>query len=146
MATTREIFAQHPPPQTAAVNDYTNRAVVTPQAAFQYRATLKIADSYKDLGKHSRKAISSIRMQDFHQLSSEFLIDLALFDCKTVTCTAAYSRFPAGVIQVARQEKSALSTLKKMKKEKKEEREKAAELLRQNPAWIVSVFEVWMAI
>lgn len=43
-------------------------------------------------------------------------LQLALFDCETVTLTAASSGFPIGVIEVARQEKKALKELKKLKR------------------------------
>ncbi|PNP59299.1 hypothetical protein FNYG_14953 [Fusarium nygamai] len=137
-APTRLVFYQQHPDQTH-VDNYTNRAVVTPQAALVYKSTLEEDDSCTGLEEHYRAATKHIPMQDFDQLSSEFLIQLALFDCETVTRTAA--QFPAGVKSVARREKGALSALKKMKKF-----EAAAARIRPNRAWIVSVFNVWMAI
>jgi len=53
----------------ADINDYTNRAVVTPQAASAYRGTKE----------HHKAAMKFIPMQDFHKLSSKFLNQLALF-------------------------------------------------------------------
>ncbi|RYC78782.1 hypothetical protein BFJ63_vAg18345 [Fusarium oxysporum f. sp. narcissi] len=49
-----------------------------------------------------------IPMQDFDQLSNEFLIQLAIFSCETVTRTAAQSEFSVWVIPVARREKRVL--------------------------------------
>ncbi|KAF5644483.1 hypothetical protein F52700_2482 [Fusarium sp. NRRL 52700] len=95
----------------------------------------------QDLERYFNDVRDTILLQDFYKLSSEFLIELALFDCKTVTCTVSSSPFLRGVILVARREKQALSALKKLKKF-----DIAAERLRKNKDWIVSVVEVWMAI
>ncbi|KAF5709877.1 hypothetical protein FGLOB1_5759 [Fusarium globosum] len=138
-APTRLVFYQQHLNQTH-VNNYTNRAAVTPQAAVAYRATLKDDGSCKRLDYGA--ATKHIPMRDFDQLSSEFLIQLALFDCETVTRTAA--QFPPSVIDVARREKAALSSLKNSKDKKRIK--VAGELLRENHDWIVSVFNVWMAI
>ncbi|PCD21332.1 hypothetical protein AU210_016298 [Fusarium oxysporum f. sp. radicis-cucumerinum] len=140
-APTRLVFhQQHPDP--AHVNNYTNRAVVTPQAALVYRGALQNDKSCKNLDQYHGIVTKDIPMQDFDQLSSDLLIKLALFDCETVTRTAA--QFPPGVISVARREKTALSSLKKSKD--KEKIDAAGEIIRENHAWIVSVFNVWMAI
>ncbi|RBA11766.1 hypothetical protein FPRO05_14248 [Fusarium proliferatum] len=140
---TRLVFYQHEPHQMADVNDYTNRAVVTPQAALAYRGTLQGDCICEPLEEHYGAATRFIPMQDFHELSSKFLIQLALFDCETVTLTAASSRFPRGVILAARREKKAL---KELLESEEAIREATGQLIRGNEAWIVSVFEVWMAI
>ncbi|TVY60481.1 hypothetical protein Focb16_v003238 [Fusarium oxysporum f. sp. cubense] len=85
-APTRAFFYQNHPNQTD-LHNYTHGSVVTPQVATAYR--------------------KSICMQEYDKLNSRFLIQLALFDCDIVTCTAKQNGFPPGVIQVARRENAA---------------------------------------
>ncbi|KAF5704085.1 ankyrin repeat domain-containing protein [Fusarium globosum] len=89
-------------------------------------------DPSEDLDLYFNEVQDLIRLRDFHKLSSKFLVELALFDCATVTRTVTSSGFPRGVIEVARQEK------KELKKRKKRKRfDAAAQRIRQNEAWIV---------
>ena len=86
-------------------------------------------------------------MQEYNKLNSRFLIQLALFDCNIITCTAKQNGFPPGVIQVARREKKALyKVLYELKRLTEKKREEAIQLIRQNQAWIMSLIDVWMAI
>ncbi|SCV61348.1 uncharacterized protein FFFS_15917 [Fusarium fujikuroi] len=94
MSSTREVFSQHP--NQTHVHNSTNRAVVTPQAALAYRRTLKDDRSCERISEHYGTATKWIHVQDFHRLSSKFLIQIALFDCETVIRMVA--RFPIGVI------------------------------------------------